>query len=94
MDDKQLVEYVAKLARVSLSQDEENAIAGQLHKILGYVDKLKEVNVDNVEPMRAALVERDVFRQDQVVPSASNEDILKNAPSREGNYFKVPKIIE
>jgi len=94
MDDKQLVEYVAKLARVSLSQEEEAAIAGQLHKILEYVDKLKEAKVDNVDALRAALVERDVLRQDEVVPSTLSEDILKNAPLREGNYFKVAKIIE
>ena len=94
MDDKQLVEYVAKLARVSLSQEEEAAIAGQLHKILEYVDKLKEAKVDNVVALRAALVERDVLRQDEVVPSTLSEDILKNAPLREGNYFKVAKIIE
>jgi aspartyl-tRNA(Asn)/glutamyl-tRNA(Gln) amidotransferase subunit C len=94
MDDKQIVEYVAKLARVSLSKEEEEKIAGQFHKILEYVNKLKECDVSGVEPMRAAVPERDVLRQDEVVPSTLSEDILNNAPSREGNYFKVAKIIE
>lgn len=89
-----MVEYVAKLARVSLSKDEEEAIAGQLHKILHYVEKLKECDVTGVEPMRAALIERDVLRKDEVVPAALTEDILNNAPAREGNYFKVARIIE
>jgi len=94
MDDKQIVEYVAKLARVSLSKEEEETIAGQFHKILDYVNKLKEANVDGIEPMRAAVPERDVLREDKVVPSTLKEEILNNAPSREGDYFKVAKIIE
>lgn len=94
MDDKALVEYVAKLARIALSSQEESEIAGQFHKILDYVDKLKTVDVEGVEPMRAALIERDVLREDKVVASDLARDILANAPAREGDYFKTPKIIE
>lgn len=89
-----MVKYVAKLARVALSQEEESTIAGQLHKILDYVNKLKEADVDAVEPMRATLIERDVLRKDEVKPSDLSEAILNNAPLREGNHFKVMKIIE
>ena len=89
-----MVKYVAKLARVALSPEEEAAIAAQLHKILEYINKLKEVDVEGVEPMRAALIERDVLRHDEVIPSELSEAILNNAPVREGNYFKVAKIIE
>ena len=89
-----MVEYVAKLARVALSKEEEELIAGQLHKILEYVNKLKEVNVEGVEPMRATLIERDVLRHDEVKPSGLSEVILNNAPLKEDNHFKVAKIIE
>ena len=94
MEEKNIVQYVVGLGRVAVSMEEMERLEGQLEKILNYVEKLKECDVSGIEPMRAALVERDVLRQDQVVPSDLCEDILKNAPSREGNYFKVPKIIE
>ncbi len=94
MDDKQLVEYVAKLARVGLTAEEEAGMAEQLGKILHYVEKLNEVNIDGIAPMRGAIVERDVLRKDEVVASDLAQDILKNAPAREGDYFKTPKIIE
>jgi len=89
-----MVKYVAKLARVALSPEEEAAIAGQLHKILEYIDKLKEIDVTGVEPLRATLIERDVLRKDEVRPSGLSRDILNNSPLREDNYFKVDKIIE
>ncbi|MCK9613889.1 MAG: Asp-tRNA(Asn)/Glu-tRNA(Gln) amidotransferase subunit GatC [Candidatus Omnitrophica bacterium] len=94
MPDKKQVEYVANLARIAISADEIEYLSSQLSKILDYIDKLKELNVDNIEPMRGLHLENNIFRKDEVVDSAVCEDILKNAPSREGNYFKIPKVIE
>ncbi|MDP2922202.1 MAG: Asp-tRNA(Asn)/Glu-tRNA(Gln) amidotransferase subunit GatC [Candidatus Omnitrophota bacterium] len=94
MVDKEIVEYVANLARIQVSEEEKEFLSGQLSKILGYIDKLKELDVEKVEPMRGLHLEKNIFRKDEVRISGLNEDILKNAPSREGDYFKVPKIIE
>jgi len=94
MSDKRQVEYVANLARIGVSSDEAGHLSSQLSKILGYIDKLKELNVDNVEPMRGPSLKNNIFRKDEAADSGVQEDILKNAPSREGNYFKIPKVIE
>jgi aspartyl-tRNA(Asn)/glutamyl-tRNA(Gln) amidotransferase subunit C len=94
MPDKKIVEYVANLARIGVSSDEAEHLSLQLSKILGYIDKLKELNVDNVEPMRGLNLKNNIFRKDEVVDSGLKEDILKNAPLREGDYFKIPKVIE
>lgn len=94
MVDKKIVEYVANLARIGINASETEYLSGQLSKILDYIDKLKELNVDNVEPMRGLNLKNNIFRKDEPVNSAAQEDILKNAPSREGNYFKIPKVIE
>ena len=94
MADKKDVEYVADLARVKITSQQEKSLEEQLSKIIGYIDKLKELNVEGVEPSRGAHIKRDVFREDKAMPSDCREEILKNSPSREGDYFKVPKVIE
>jgi len=93
MADRKSVEYVANLARIRITSEEKDSLGGQLSKIIGYIDKLKELDVEGVEPLRGASISRDVFREDKVIPSNCREDILKNSPSREGDYFKIPKVI-
>ncbi len=94
MSDKKQVEYVANLARIGISAEESESLASQLSKILGYIDKLKELDVSGIEPMRGLHLENNIFRKDEAMDSGTQEDILKNAPAREGNYFKIPKVIE
>lgn len=94
MVDKKIVEYVANLARIEIEEAQKEYLAGQLSKIFGYIDKLKEVNVDNIQPMRGLHLENNILRSDEINPSNLKEDILKNSPSREGDYFKVPPVIE
>lgn len=94
MVDKKQVEYVANLARIEISPDKVEYLSEQLSKILGYIDKLKELDVGNIEPMRGLHCDVNIFREDQSVTSDLKEDILKNSPSREGDYFKIPKVIE
>ena len=93
MADKKSVEYVANLARIRITSEEKDSLGEQFSKIIGYIDKLKELDVEGVEPLRGASISRDVFREDKVIPSNCREDILKNSPSREGDYFKIPKVI-
>jgi aspartyl-tRNA(Asn)/glutamyl-tRNA(Gln) amidotransferase subunit C len=88
------VKYVAHLARLSLTPDEEQKIGAQLGNILGYIEKLKEVDVTGVEPTAHAFPLVNVTRPDEVRPSISNEDALRNAPATANGLFIVPKIVE
>jgi aspartyl-tRNA(Asn)/glutamyl-tRNA(Gln) amidotransferase subunit C len=88
------VRYVAHLARLSLTPEEEQKIGAQLGNILGYIEKLKEVDVSGVEPTAHAFPLVNVTRADQVRPSISNEDALRNAPAQANGLFIVPKIVE
>ena len=88
------VKYVAHLARLSLSAEEERNISAQLGDILGYIEKLKEVDVAGVEPTAHAFPLVNVTRPDEVRPSISNEEALRNAPTAANGLFIVPKIVE
>ena len=92
--DKSTVEYTAKLARMKLSEGETVSLSQQLGNILKYVEKLNKVDTANVQPTSHVLPLKNVYRNDKVKPSLSAPDALANAPDKEGNFFKVPKIIE
>lgn len=88
------VKYVANLARVALSTAEEEKLSTQLGNILSYIEKLKELDVSQVEPTAHAVPLINVFRADEVQPSLSNQEALRNAPSKANGLFLVPKIVE
>ena len=88
------VQYLALLARIQLSPQEIERFAGQLDEILAHVEKLKAANTDAVQPTSHVLPLTNVFREDRVVPSLPTEAVLANAPSKEGPFFKVPRIID
>ncbi|MGV3772706.1 MAG: Asp-tRNA(Asn)/Glu-tRNA(Gln) amidotransferase subunit GatC [Verrucomicrobiales bacterium] len=88
------IKYVAQLARISLTPQEEEKLSAQLHHILGYIEKLKELDVAGVEPTAHAFPLVNVSRPDEVRPSISNEDALRNAPSKANGLFLAPKIVE
>lgn len=88
------VEHVARLARLELSEEEKDVMTAQLDRILGYVDKLKELDTSQVEPTSHVIPMVNVMREDEVKPSLSPDDALANAPDRETPYFRVPRIIE
>lgn len=88
------VEYIANLARLELSEEEIVHFQGQLEGILGYIDKLKTVDISGMAPMAHALDIKNVFRQDIIGKSIDAEKVLERAPQREGNFFIVPKVIE
>ena len=96
---KKDVEHVARLARLALTEEEKDRYTEQLGQILTYVEKLSALNTDNVPPTSHVLPLSNVWREDKTEPSTaqtlgSPEDILANAPEREGPLFKVKKIIE
>jgi aspartyl-tRNA(Asn)/glutamyl-tRNA(Gln) amidotransferase subunit C len=88
------IQYVAHLARLSLSPAEEQQFGAQLGGILGYIEKLKELDVTGIEPTAHAVPLVNVFRPDLAGPSLSNEEALRNAPAKSGGLFLVPKIVE
>lgn len=88
------VKYVANLARLSLTEAEEQKLGTQLDSILGYIEKLKEVDVSNVEPTAHAFPIVNVWRTDEIKPGLTNEEALRNAPSKANGLFVVPKIVE
>ena len=88
------VKYVAHLARLSLSPDEEKKFGAQLGQVLGYIEKLNQLDVTGVEPTAHAVPLVNVTRPDETRPSLSNEDALRNAPAKANGLFLVPKIVE
>ncbi|MEG1500879.1 MAG: Asp-tRNA(Asn)/Glu-tRNA(Gln) amidotransferase subunit GatC [Clostridiales bacterium] len=87
------VEYVAKLAKLDLNQDEKSAYTEKLNDILNYMEQLQELDTKDVPPTTHVLPLVNVFREDQVQPCLSREKALSNAPDREDGYFRVPRII-
>jgi aspartyl-tRNA(Asn)/glutamyl-tRNA(Gln) amidotransferase subunit C len=88
------VKYVANLARLALTPDEEKQLGAQLGSILGYIEKLRELDVTGVEPTAHAVPLVNVTRVDEIRESLSPEDALRNAPRQAGGLFIVPKIVE
>ncbi len=88
------VEYVAKLSRLKLKEDEMQKFTQQLNSILEYIDKLNQLDTSNIETTLQVVPLQNVRRKDIVKPSFPIEEVLKNAPDKERGYFKVPPIIE
>ena len=88
------VKYVAHLARLGLTLDEERKFGAQLGQVLGYIEKLREVDVNAVEPTAHAVPKVNVTRPDEIGPSLPNEEALRNAPAKAGGLFIVPRIVE
>lgn len=88
------VKYVAHLARLALTPEEEKKLGAQLGPILGYVEKLKELDVSQVEPTAHAVPMANVTRTDEIRASLPHEEALRNAPARANGLFMVPKIVE
>jgi len=90
---KEEVQKVAHLARLELNEDEINNHAEQLQKILEYIKELEKIDTDDVPPTTRAIEVINVVRKDEMKNSDCTEELLELGPSREDNYFKVPKII-
>ena len=88
------VKYVAHLARIQLTPDEEALFGAQLGQVLGYIEKLNELDVSQVEPTAHAVPLVNVTRADEVRPSLTNDEALRNAPAKANGLFIVPKIVE
>ena len=88
------VEHVARLARLALDADEKERMRSQLDAILGYVEQLRRVDTEGVEPTAHVLPLVNVLREDEVRPSYPVDAMLANAPDAQDGQFRVPRILE
>ena len=86
--------YVARLARLDLTPEETEVFQAQLDGIVGYVRKIRELDLSGIEPTSHAHPVQNVFREDRVTPGLDRELAMANAPDRVGDQFRVPKIVE
>lgn len=91
---RELIDYVADLSRLRLTEEEKDKAEKDLGSILTYIDKLNELDTVGVEPMSHAFPVKNVFREDEVKPSEDREVLLQNAPVQQDGCFKVPKTVE
>ncbi|SRR6266498_1426662 len=88
------VEHVARLARLELSEADKERMRRELDRILSYIDKLRALDTEGVEPTSHAVPMTNVMREDATRPSFPQDEMLANAPERSGDFFRVPRIIE
>ena len=91
--DQETVEKIAHLARLELTGDEKQAMIGDMNRILGFMDKLNEIDTTGVEPLVYMTGEVNALREDVVKHEINHEEALLNAPKQDGDYFLVAKVI-
>lgn len=91
---KETLKKIAHLARLEFDKKSEERMLKDLNNMLSFVEKLQELNTDNVEPLQSMTFESNQLREDKVKEHLSRKDGLKNAPKKDAEYFRVPKVIE
>jgi aspartyl-tRNA(Asn)/glutamyl-tRNA(Gln) amidotransferase subunit C len=92
--DRALLDKIAHLSRLEFEEKDAEKMMKDMTAIVDWVEKLKEVNTDGVEPLTTMSHEINVLREDEVKPHMSHEDALLNAPKKDADYFRVPKVLE
>lgn len=87
------IDHIAHLARLEFEGDKKEAIRGDLQRIISFMDKLQEVNTDEVEPLIFMTDEVNHLREDLVEETLTQEEVLLNAPKRDSDYFRIPKVL-
>ena len=94
MIDLKTVHHVAALARIHLEKEEAETFTAQLSKILSYFESLKKINTESITPTSHAILLQNVFRDDILKTSLTQEEVLSLAPKRQGSFIKVQRVIE
>lgn len=89
-----LIEKLAHLSRLEFAESEKQEIKGDLEKMIGFFDKLNELDTTGVEPLLHMSENVNIFRKDEVKGTISNEEVFRNAPLHDDQFFKVPKVIK
>lgn len=92
--DKDAIRKLAHLSRLRFEEQDEQKMVDSLNNIIAWVDKLNEVDTTDIEPLTHLTEEVDAFREDKVQPALSHERGLANAPKKDEDYFRVPKVME
>jgi len=92
--DKKTVDEIAHLARLEFEDAAKEEIIKDMNRMLAFVDKLNELNTDGVEPLIYMNDDVDVMREDLAQNNVTQQEALKNAPKKDSDYFKVPKVID
>ena len=92
--DRKIIDYVADLSRLHLSEEEKVRAEKDLGSVLTHIDMLNELDTETIEPLSHTFPIKNVFRADEVRPSYDRETLLSNAPQKKDGYFKVPKTVE
>jgi aspartyl-tRNA(Asn)/glutamyl-tRNA(Gln) amidotransferase subunit C len=87
------VKYIASLSRLEFKENELEDFTKEFNQILNYINKLNELNTDNIEPLSHPIEKKNVFREDKIIESLNREEALKNSSDHTDEYFKVPKVI-
>lgn len=90
---RELLDKIAHLARLDIQEDEAEKLMTDMNVIIAWIDKLKEVNTEDIEPLTSMSHELNAFREDVVKQELTREDALKNAPRHDGTHYRVPKVI-
>ena len=89
-----LVQHIAHLARLEFQGEDLKAIKGDMQNIIGFMDKLSELDTEEVEPLIFISDEVNVLREDLVEKTVTSEQALKNAPKKDSDYFRIPKVLD
>ena len=92
--DTKVVDELAHLARLSYENEAKQEIVTELNKIIAFVEKLDEINTDGIEPLIYMVDETNITREDVMKQDVTQDEGLKNAPKKDSDYFRVPKVIE
>lgn len=91
---QETVLHIAKLARLEFKGEELEEIKKDLEKIIGFMDNLSSVNTSHIQPLIFMSEEKNVLREDVSIISISKDEALKNAPKKDTDYFRIPKVLE
>jgi aspartyl-tRNA(Asn)/glutamyl-tRNA(Gln) amidotransferase subunit C len=92
--DRALLDKIAHLSRLEFDEKDAEKMMKDMTAIVDWVEKLKEVNTEGVEPLTTMSHEINVLRDDEVKPHMTHEEALRNAPKKDADYFRVPKVLE
>tara|TARA_B100001059_G_scaffold174750_1_gene175103 strand:- start:2182 stop:2472 length:291 start_codon:yes stop_codon:yes gene_type:complete len=90
----EIVKHISHLSRLDFKGDELNAIKGDMDKIIGFMDKLSEIDTENVEPLIFMNEKVNVLREDISNQTLTKENALANAPKSDSDYFRIPKVLD
>lgn len=91
---EELIDHIAHLSRLEFEGEKKKAIQSDLERITSFMDKLQEIDTDNVEPLIFMTTEVNRLREDVIVDSVTHEEALKNAPKKDSDYFRIPKVLD